>query len=297
MQDLDSIYARGPERLFVLAQRLVPEIVDRAISTQMPDERVRDYLKKSLEPRAEAATASRQSAGSQQERRLGYEIFHPAGVARASRLCATAARSAVVVDLSSSSTQHENDVCQRPSLVATAEQTGDAKTRIDVIDADAIAREASLNQESGLSLLRSNSRCESAAGEGPAPHDRTMRRVDHHATTGSEHAPRLTEGSRIRHEVHHVHRKIASAIGADERQFAKSPRTRFETAGLATASRLRRAACASIIIRPVDPRLLQIGARREAETARHGPVRIPTRAGSRRLLGQSGYALPRLAWH
>ncbi|HMK41079.1 MAG TPA: SDR family NAD(P)-dependent oxidoreductase [Methyloceanibacter sp.] len=48
-QDLDSIYPRGPERLFVLAQRLVPKIVDRAISTQMLDERVRDYLKKSLE--------------------------------------------------------------------------------------------------------------------------------------------------------------------------------------------------------------------------------------------------------
>jgi NAD(P)-dependent dehydrogenase (short-subunit alcohol dehydrogenase family) len=49
MQDLDSIYAKGPERLFVLAQRLLPSIVDRAISTQMLDERVRDYLKKSLE--------------------------------------------------------------------------------------------------------------------------------------------------------------------------------------------------------------------------------------------------------
>jgi NAD(P)-dependent dehydrogenase (short-subunit alcohol dehydrogenase family) len=49
MQDLDSVYAKGPERLFVLAQRLVPKIVDRAISTQMLDERVRDYLKKSHE--------------------------------------------------------------------------------------------------------------------------------------------------------------------------------------------------------------------------------------------------------
>jgi NAD(P)-dependent dehydrogenase (short-subunit alcohol dehydrogenase family) len=49
MQDLDSVYAKGPERLFVLAQRLLPKIVDRAISTQMLDERVRDYLKKSLE--------------------------------------------------------------------------------------------------------------------------------------------------------------------------------------------------------------------------------------------------------
>ena len=49
MQDRDSVYAKGPERLFVLAQRLVPKIVDRAISTQMLDARVRDYLKKSLE--------------------------------------------------------------------------------------------------------------------------------------------------------------------------------------------------------------------------------------------------------
>jgi NAD(P)-dependent dehydrogenase (short-subunit alcohol dehydrogenase family) len=58
MQDLDSVYAKGADRLFVLVQRLVPKIVDRAISMQMLDERVRDYLKKSFE-----AARSRNGAG------------------------------------------------------------------------------------------------------------------------------------------------------------------------------------------------------------------------------------------
>jgi NAD(P)-dependent dehydrogenase (short-subunit alcohol dehydrogenase family) len=71
-QDLDSVYAKGPERLFVLAQRLVPKLLDRAISTQMLDERIRDYLKKSLDAArtrsghrgagAHATTATRSSA-------------------------------------------------------------------------------------------------------------------------------------------------------------------------------------------------------------------------------------------
>lgn len=48
-RDLDSVYAKGPERLFVLVQRLAPKIVDRAIAAQMADPRIRDYLGKSDE--------------------------------------------------------------------------------------------------------------------------------------------------------------------------------------------------------------------------------------------------------
>ena len=43
-KDRDTIYAKGPERLFVLVQRLLPRLVDRAIAAQMADKRVRDYL-------------------------------------------------------------------------------------------------------------------------------------------------------------------------------------------------------------------------------------------------------------
>ena len=49
VMQISTVSPQGPERFFVLAQRLVPRIVDRAISTQMLDVRVRDYLKKSLE--------------------------------------------------------------------------------------------------------------------------------------------------------------------------------------------------------------------------------------------------------
>jgi NAD(P)-dependent dehydrogenase (short-subunit alcohol dehydrogenase family) len=52
-RDLDAVYAKGPERLFVLVQRLLPKFVDRAIAAQMADPRVRDYL----DSRYEAARA------------------------------------------------------------------------------------------------------------------------------------------------------------------------------------------------------------------------------------------------
>jgi short-subunit dehydrogenase len=48
-RDLDSVYAKGPERLFVLIQRLLPRLVDRAIAAQMADPRVRAYLAKHYE--------------------------------------------------------------------------------------------------------------------------------------------------------------------------------------------------------------------------------------------------------
>ena len=43
-RELDSAYARGPERLFVLVQRLIPRLIDRAIAAQMADPRLKDYL-------------------------------------------------------------------------------------------------------------------------------------------------------------------------------------------------------------------------------------------------------------
>jgi hypothetical protein len=42
--ELDSVYAKGTERLFVLVQKFAPKFVDRAIATQMADPRIRDYL-------------------------------------------------------------------------------------------------------------------------------------------------------------------------------------------------------------------------------------------------------------
>lgn len=43
-RDADSIYAKGPERFFVLVQRLFPRLVDRSIEKQMADPRLRAYL-------------------------------------------------------------------------------------------------------------------------------------------------------------------------------------------------------------------------------------------------------------
>jgi hypothetical protein len=43
-RDADSVYAKGPERFFVLIQRLLPQLVDRSIGKQMADSRIRAYL-------------------------------------------------------------------------------------------------------------------------------------------------------------------------------------------------------------------------------------------------------------
>jgi NAD(P)-dependent dehydrogenase (short-subunit alcohol dehydrogenase family) len=43
-RDRDSVYARGPERLFVLVQRILPQLVDRSIAQQLSDKRIRAYL-------------------------------------------------------------------------------------------------------------------------------------------------------------------------------------------------------------------------------------------------------------
>jgi NAD(P)-dependent dehydrogenase (short-subunit alcohol dehydrogenase family) len=45
-QDADSAYAKGPERLFVLVQKLLPKLVDRSIAAQMADARILAYLEK-----------------------------------------------------------------------------------------------------------------------------------------------------------------------------------------------------------------------------------------------------------
>ncbi len=43
-RDADSVYPKGPERFFVLVQRLFPQLVDRSVASQMADSRVRAYL-------------------------------------------------------------------------------------------------------------------------------------------------------------------------------------------------------------------------------------------------------------
>ena len=58
-KDADSVYARGPERLFVLVQRLFPTLVDRTIASQLADPRVVDYLNKRQEAFRAAANAAR----------------------------------------------------------------------------------------------------------------------------------------------------------------------------------------------------------------------------------------------
>jgi NAD(P)-dependent dehydrogenase (short-subunit alcohol dehydrogenase family) len=42
--DADTAYARGPERLFVMVERLFPFLVDRTIASQMSDRRVQEFL-------------------------------------------------------------------------------------------------------------------------------------------------------------------------------------------------------------------------------------------------------------
>ena len=48
-KDADTAYGKGPERLFVLLQRLLPKIIDRAVAAQMADARVQDYLEQRYE--------------------------------------------------------------------------------------------------------------------------------------------------------------------------------------------------------------------------------------------------------
>lgn len=43
-RDADTVYPRGPERLFVLVERLLPQLVSRSVAGQMSDHRIRAYL-------------------------------------------------------------------------------------------------------------------------------------------------------------------------------------------------------------------------------------------------------------
>jgi short-subunit dehydrogenase len=59
-KELDSVYAKGPERFFVLVQKLLPRLVDRAIAAQMAHPQVKDYLGSRYEAeRASAADRAR----------------------------------------------------------------------------------------------------------------------------------------------------------------------------------------------------------------------------------------------
>jgi NAD(P)-dependent dehydrogenase (short-subunit alcohol dehydrogenase family) len=87
-RELDSAYARGPERLFVLIQRLIPRLIDRAIAAQMADPRLKDYLAGGHEAAsARPGDASKTEQASLVQRgaspaspKLG---LHPAGAAAA----------------------------------------------------------------------------------------------------------------------------------------------------------------------------------------------------------------------
>jgi short-subunit dehydrogenase len=80
-KDRDSIYAKGPERLFVLVQALLPRLVDRAIAAQMADKRVRDYLGQ----RYEAARARAGDRQPDQEPLRRTRDANPIGMTRSAR--------------------------------------------------------------------------------------------------------------------------------------------------------------------------------------------------------------------
>ena len=80
-KERDSIYAKGPERLFVLVQKLLPRLVDRAIAAQMADKRVRDYLGQ----RYEAARARAGDRQPDQEPLRRARGANPIGMTRSAR--------------------------------------------------------------------------------------------------------------------------------------------------------------------------------------------------------------------
>jgi NAD(P)-dependent dehydrogenase (short-subunit alcohol dehydrogenase family) len=58
-RDADSVYAKGPERLFVLVQQLFPGLIDRSIEGQMSDARVRACMESNdVQPHAPGANLS-----------------------------------------------------------------------------------------------------------------------------------------------------------------------------------------------------------------------------------------------
>ncbi len=79
-KERDSIYAKGPERLFVFVQALLPRLVDRAIAAQMADKRVQDYF----DQRYEAARARAGGRQPDQEPLRKARGANPIEVTRAS---------------------------------------------------------------------------------------------------------------------------------------------------------------------------------------------------------------------
>jgi len=85
-RELDSAYARGPERLFVLIQRLIPRLIDRAIAAQMADPRLKDYLAgghEAASARSDDASKTEQASLVQRGARPASPKsgLHPAGAA------------------------------------------------------------------------------------------------------------------------------------------------------------------------------------------------------------------------
>jgi short-subunit dehydrogenase len=74
-RERDSAYAKGPERFFVLVQKLLPGLVDRAIAAQMAHPQVRDYLGSRYEAEraraADRAMAQRAAGGRTDPRPAG----------------------------------------------------------------------------------------------------------------------------------------------------------------------------------------------------------------------------------
>jgi NAD(P)-dependent dehydrogenase (short-subunit alcohol dehydrogenase family) len=87
-KDADSVYAKGPERFFVLVQKFAPRFVDRALAAQMADPRIRDYLGKRYE--AAGATANDRQDGAPAAR--GTRPAKPMGMPKPAQ--AAAAQSA-----------------------------------------------------------------------------------------------------------------------------------------------------------------------------------------------------------
>ena len=76
-QDADDAYAKGPERLFVLVQKLLPKLVDRSIAAQMADARILAYLEKLYD-----AAKARSRHGSDQPLRAAETSDAAAGADR-----------------------------------------------------------------------------------------------------------------------------------------------------------------------------------------------------------------------
>ena len=67
-KDADRVYASGPERLYVLLQRLLPRLIDRTVAAQMADRRVHNYLAQRHEAARAPENVDAGQSGSLQEK-------------------------------------------------------------------------------------------------------------------------------------------------------------------------------------------------------------------------------------